>query len=206
MTDRQMKATVYGPETPAKTKAKPGQSPSRGAVPGEVPGLPGIGSVKPGIQQSAPGQPASSAASAREFIGIRTPGGVVRKLYEKGTSDHHEQTWYMRPIYMDQKTADISLLIGTDPYVEHNKLWQRYVVRGIPPGPNNVIQVTIKANMDPNVDFPRAALITGASKKTPLTVTKPREGAPSKDENKEEPRELRPVKKWSLPVTSGARA
>jgi molecular chaperone DnaK (HSP70) len=189
VTGQQMRSTVYQAE--GREGARHDQPPAIAER--------SRGPLLPLIHASSP------ASGAHEFIGVRTAGGLVQKLFEKGTADHAEKSWYMTPLYTDQTTADVSLLVGTGPYIENNKLWQRYVIRDIPPGPNRRILVTVRAGFDPKAELPTAALVTGnSSKKKPLTVKRYRDA--ETDGVPETPQELRPPKSGRLPATPGASA
>jgi hypothetical protein len=199
LTGQQLRSNVYQPDA---LSAVAQRTPARGGARHDLP---------PAIAESTHGSPgafqlplvrsSSPAPGSHEFIGVRTAGGVVQTLFEKGKPNPTKKSWSMRPLYTDQKTAIVSLFVGKGPYIENYKLWQQYAM-DIPPGPNRRILVTIRSGFDPKVEVPTASLFIGnSSEQTRLTVKKhddwKTEGV------RDEPQELRPAKNGRLPATPG---
>jgi hypothetical protein len=204
LSDEETSATLYGPDKPPKETTKPTSRPGQRAPEREVRGLDPVASIEPGVKQRPEVRSSSPPPGRPEYIGYRTPGGVVKKLFANGKRVQTDTSWFIRPMYEDQTTASVSLFIGKGPYIENNEPWQQYVIRDIPLGVERRIKVTFNKGMDPNVDVPTARVFLGDQREGKLLSIK-RASDWKKPEEKDEPRKLRPVIRGSLPITPGVR-
>jgi hypothetical protein len=96
----------------------------------------------------------------------------------------------------DQTTADVSLLIGNSRYVENDRLWQRVLIWGIPPGRNREVELVLQAGPDGKVGLP-VATVRGLSH--PLNVVPYSDAAA--ELHQDPTGELPPIQSRRLPAT-----
>lgn len=106
----------------------------------------------------------AAGARPREWIGIRSAGGMFEPVLYPGETKSSRPT-YFSTRYPGQSTADLKLFAGNNPYIENAKPYARYVISGFTPKDprKKGIQLNFKVEADGSVTPTATEMRTGAA-------------------------------------------